>query len=501
MSHTDPGPELRRKDPILVVLVGPSGSGKSTWAATHFAPNQIVSSDSLRATVGFGESDLAASADAFAILHQIVEARCRRRLTTVVETLGFDTALRLAMRTMAAANNIECHAVVFDTPPDVCRERNRSRSRVVPASVLTSQFSTMKQVRPLVESEPFERVHINVYRVGSSVPEIRETTKPAPSPAAPLARGRGVQFGLHLGEFPARPEQHREHLREVAEAAEQAGFDALWVMDHFRQIPQVGREWDDMLSATSTLGFLAGVTTCVSLGALVNCITHRNLAVLGREVATLDVLSGGRAICGLGIGWHEKEHAAYGLDFPSVTQRYELLEDALQFLPLLWGKGSPSYVGKRFSAPEAICYPRPLQTKLPILVGGSGERRTLALVARYANACNLFGDADTVRRKLDVLHRHCSDVDRDRAEICVTHLSTALVGDTPGDVAGCVERLRLTKRTLNTHHPGTIEDHIARVGELAAAGVDQIIVRLPMVDLDAVSRYGKVIAGVIAGVR
>ena len=256
-----------------------------------------------------------------------------------------------------------------------------------------------------------------------------------------------------------------------------------------------------MLSATSTLGFLAGVTTCVSLGALVNCITHRNLAVLGREVATLDVLSGGRAICGLGIGWHEKEHAAYGLDFPSVTQRYELLEDALQFLPLLWGKGSPSYVGKRFSAPEAICYPRPLQTKLPILVGGSGERRTLALVARYANACNLFGDADTVRRKLDVLHRHCSDVDRDRAEICVTHLSTALVGDTPGDVAGCVERLRLTKRTLNTHHPGTIEDHIARVGELAAAGVDQIIVRLPMVDLDAVSRYGKVIAGVIAGVR
>ena len=149
-------------------------------------------------------------------------------------------------------------------------------------------------------------------------------------------------------------------------------------------------------------------------------------------------------MAGLGIGWFEREHDLYGWDFPSRSRRYDLLEDALQLLPLLWGKGSPRFEGRTVTVPEAICYPRPLQDHVPILVGGSGERRTLRLVARYADACNLFGDAATVRHKIEVLHRHCADVDRDPAEVTVTNLTTAQVIDAgderPADHAGTTRR-------------------------------------------------------------
>ncbi len=174
-------------------------------------------------------------------------------------------------------------------------------------------------------------------------------------------------------------------------------------MDHFRQIPTVGPAWHDMLDSWTTLGFLAGATARIRLGTMVTGVTYRNVAHLGKIVATLDVLSGGRAICGIGAGLVRGEHAAYGWDFPPVGDRYALLEDALELLPLLWGPGAPPYRGRVISVPEAMCYPRPLQERVPILVGGSGERRTLRLVARYADACNLFGDADVVRRKVAVL--------------------------------------------------------------------------------------------------
>jgi alkanesulfonate monooxygenase SsuD/methylene tetrahydromethanopterin reductase-like flavin-dependent oxidoreductase (luciferase family) len=193
-------------------------------------------------------------------------------------------------------------------------------------------------------------------------------------------------------------------------------------MDHFRQIRQVGRPWEDIPEAYTALSYLAGVTSSIRLGALVTGITHRNPVLLGKMLATLDVLSGGRVIAGLGASWDEKEHEAYGIHFPSLSDRYDLLEDTLQLLPLLWGKGTPGFEGKTFSAAELISYPRPIQDQIPIIVGGSGELKTLRLVAEYANACNLFGDPETIRRKLEVLHRHCADVGRDPGEIMVTHL-------------------------------------------------------------------------------
>jgi F420-dependent oxidoreductase-like protein len=252
-------------------------------------------------------------------------------------------------------------------------------------------------------------------------------------------------------------------------------------MDHFVQIPQVGREWEDMPESYATLAFLAGVTERIRLGTLVTGAGYRNLAHLAKVIATLDVLSGGRALCGLGAGWYEREHRLYGWRFPPLAERFARLEDALELLPLMWGPGAPPFDGRTITVPEAICYPRPLQERIPILVGGSGERRTLRLVARHADACNLFGDPATVRRKLAVLRGHCEAEGRDPAAIAVTHLAAARViapGE-PREGAGAA----------------TADEHVGRLRELAEAGVQTAIVGLGDADGPAsVERFADVIA-------
>ena len=186
-------------------------------------------------------------------------------------------------------------------------------------------------------------------------------------------------------------------LGEAAAIAEAVGFSSLWVMDHVVQIPQVGRPWDDMLESWTTLAWLAARTTTIRVGPLVTGVTLRNPAHLAKIVATLDVLSGGRAICGLGLAWWEWEHHLYGWSFPPAADRYALLEDTLKLLPVMWGPGSPPFAGRVLKIDEALCYPRPLQEHVPILLGGGGEKTTLRLAARYADACNLFGDAGSRR--------------------------------------------------------------------------------------------------------
>jgi F420-dependent oxidoreductase-like protein len=275
-----------------------------------------------------------------------------------------------------------------------------------------------------------------------------------------------LAFGLQLSRFdwPGHPATTATALAEVARAAEDAGFASLWVMDHFLQIPQVGREWEDMLESHTTLAYLAGVTERIRLGTLVTGIGYRNLAHLAKIVATLDVLSGGRALCGLGTGWFEREHRLYGWDFPPLRERFDRLEDALELLPLMWGPGAPRFAGRTTTVEEATCYPRPLQERVPILVGGSGERRTLRLVARHADACNLFGDPDTVRHKVAVLREHCAAEGRDPAAVRVTHLAAARVIGDGEERAG----------------PGaaTVPEHVGRFRELADAGVQTAIVGL-----------------------
>jgi F420-dependent oxidoreductase-like protein len=419
------GPALRLPDPCLVVLVGATATGKSRWAQEWFGPDQVVSSDRLRAVVGTGERDQRASADAFEVLDLIVAKRLRRRLTTVVDSTGLEAKRRSAWRSLAERHGVPAYAVVFEPPAAVVRERNRARGSPVPSRVVTAQLRETAAVAEGLAAEGFAAVH----RAGPV------TLVPAAFMTALDAAVRQkedptmLDFGLQVPRFdwPGHPGTTAAALAEVARAAEEAGFTSLWVMDHFVQIPQVGREWEDMLESHTTLAYLAGVTERIRLGTLVSGITYRNVAHLAKLVATLDVLSGGRAICGVGAAWFEREHRLYGWEFPPLAERYARLEDALELLPLMWGPGSPRFEGRTITVEAATCYPRPLQERVPILVGGSGERRTLRLVARHADACNLFGDPDTVRRKLAVLREHCAAEDRDPAAIEVTHLAAARV--------------------------------------------------------------------------
>ncbi len=293
---------------------------------------------------------------------------------------------------------------------------------------------------------------------------------------------RVLAFGLQVSrfDFPGHPATTGETLAALARVAEEVGFQSLWVMDHFLQIPQVGREWEDMLESWTTLAYLAGVTERIRLGTLCTGITYRNVAHLAKIVATLDVLSGGRAECGIGAAWFEREHRLYGWDFPPLRERYARLEDALELLPLMWGKGAPAFEGRTLTVPEAICYPRPLQERIPILVGGSGERRTLRLVARHADACNLFGNPDVVRHKVAVLHEHCAAEGRDPGAITVTQLAPARVIEAGEERAG----------------PGaaSAEEHIGRYRELAEAGVQTAIVGLGDADgPESVARFAPVL--------
>ena len=479
MTETPDGPPLRLPDPCLVVLVGATGSGKTRWAETWFHADQIVSSDRLRAMVGTSERDQRASRDAFELLDLIVEKRMKRGLTTVIDTTGLEPPRRSAWRALGERHGVPVYAVVFDPPANIVRKRNRERGAPVPSKVVSAQLREVVGVADRLAGEAFAGV--------------RESGPVALVPPGFLtavdAAGRQrenpvmLDFGLQISrfDFEGHPATTRTALADVARAAEEAGFTSLWVMDHFLQIPQVGREWEDMLESYTTLGYLAGVTERIRLGTLVTGITYRNIAHLAKIVATLDVVSGGRAMCGFGAAWFEREHKLYGWEFPPLRERLDRVEDALQLLPLMWGPGSPRFEGKTIVVEEAMCYPRPLQERVPIMVGGSGEKRTLRLVARFADACNLVGDAERVRHKLAVLHEHCAAEGRDPAEINVTHLGAARVSDSrEGEGAA------------------TVEEHVGRFRELAEAGVQTAIVGLSDAEgPESVARF----AGVIGAFR
>ncbi len=284
---------MRLPSACLLVLVGPSGSGKSHWAAENFRPEQIVSSDALRAAVGVSEHDQRAGTDAFEVLDLIVSRRLARRLLTVVDTLGLDAERRGVYLDLARRHGMAAHAVVFDTPADLCRARNRTRARAVPAKVLAAQLAGRDRAAGELPAEGFDGVHH---------PEPVEIVprEMASSPNVGAAPAR-LRFGLQLSSFPGGPEPLAERLAETAAQAEAVGFTSLWVMDHVVQISS-GRPapWEDLPESWTTLAWLAARTRTIRLGTLVTGVTLRNPAHLAKIVATVDVLSGGRAVCGAG---------------------------------------------------------------------------------------------------------------------------------------------------------------------------------------------------------
>ena len=222
-----------------------------------------------------------------------------------------------------------------------------------------------------------------------------------------------------------------DSIKKLATSAENNGFDSFWVMDYFHQIPMIGKPEEPMLESWTTLSVLAGLTTQIKLGTLVTGIIYRYPTVLAKIAATLDVLSKGRLFMGIGAAWNEDESHAYGIHFPPANERLSRLEEAIQIIRKMWTEEpSASLNGKYYQIHNAYCNPKPIQKPSPpILVGGSGERKTLKIVAKYADACNLFGSAETVKGKLNILKEHCKSVGRDYDSILKTKLGVIVIDD------------------------------------------------------------------------
>ena len=472
---------MRLPDPALVVLVGASAAGKSTWAARHYRTEEVVSSDTLRGVVGSGPRDLDASADAFAMLESIIAARLGRGLTTVVDTLGFDPARRRRWLTRAREVGLPAVAVILETPDELCRRRNAARDRPVPAPVLAGQLAHRLAASAEIADEGWDLV----------VPVTPDTlpSGPAPSRREPRAveertASTGVEVVLQVSRFPWG-EDPLGWLRDVALAADEAGFAGLALMDHLIQIPQVGRAWDPIPEPWVALGAIAGLGTGLRLGTLCTPVTFRQPGITAKAAATLSALTGGRAFVGVGAGWWEREHAAFALPFPPAPERLDELEYSIRVMRALWAPGTKPYAADGVFLPETTCYPRPV-APIPVVVGGNGEHRTLRIAAELGDACNLTTtDPVVLQRKIAVLHQHCAAVGRDPAEVAVTLLDLPVVGHDRDDVWARVERLR-GRTAAATYaartHAGTVAEHRDRHAALAELGVSTVFLSPP--DLD-----------------
>jgi F420-dependent oxidoreductase-like protein len=322
-------------------------------------------------------------------------------------------------------------------------------------------------------------------------------------------------MGLQIPSFtyPGVPDAELfERVADIATTAERAGFDSVYVMDHFYQLPLLGPPNDPMMECYTLLSALAARTSTVKLGAMVGGVSYRNPALLAKEVTTLDVISSGRAIWAIGAGWFELEHEGYGFDFGTFTERFEKLEEALQIGKSMFVNDTTTFDGKWFHVKEALNVPRPVTPGgPPVLVGGSGEKKTLRIVAQYADACNVFGQPEDVRRLMGVLDDHCATVGRDPAEVWRTRLGTVVVGRTMEEADGKVARRfgvsKLTdlpedtqanlRRMLLIGDEATI---LESVQSYLDAGLDGMIFNLPDAhDLEPVEMAGAMLSKVLLG--
>lgn len=300
-------------------------------------------------------------------------------------------------------------------------------------------------------------------------------------------------------------------LSTLVAKVENKGFDSFWVMDHFHQISVVGKPEEPMLEGWTTISVLAGITTRIKLGTLVTGVIYRYPSILAKIAATLDVLSKGRLFLGIGASWNEEESLAYGIgestnnsgnnnetspiSFPSNKERLLRLEEALQIIRKMWTEEpSASFKGKYYQIHNAYCNPKPIQKPTPpILVGGSGEKRTLKIVAKYADACNLFGSAETVRKKLDILKTHCRNVNRDYDSILKTKLGVVVI-----DNDGLMAKKKVQQAFIGMPEAqlrefaiyGTPDDVLKQIKEFEDVGIQYLIVDLePQREIEAVEVF------------
>jgi alkanesulfonate monooxygenase len=287
-----------------------------------------------------------------------------------------------------------------------------------------------------------------------------------------------MQVGLHVSNFtwPGGPQTLAADLSRVATAAEDAGFAKLSVMDHMWQIEHIGPPEHEMLEAYTTLGYLAARTTKINLLAWVSAVVYREPGLLAKVSTTLDILSGGRAYLGIGAAWFEGEARGLGLDFPSTSERFERLEEALQICLQMWSDDDGPYKGTHYQLERTLNSPQPLtQPHPPILIGGAGEQKTLRLVAQYAQACNLFATPE-LPHKLDVLRSHCEAVGRNYDDIEKTVMGPLDPGADGSNVDSLIEQMRWAADLGVTHFHGSVPG-VASIAplELLAARVIPVV--------------------------
>jgi len=320
---------------------------------------------------------------------------------------------------------------------------------------------------------------------------------------------RLIRLGLQLPTFEYRGVEDAnlfERISDIAQSAEQHGFDSLWVMDHFYQLTMISDPSDNMFEAYSLLSALAARTSTIRLGCMVGGMTYRNPAVLAKTVTSLDIISSGRAIWGIGAGWYEQEHVDYGIEFGTFTDRFEKLEEGLQIVKSMFVNDTTTLHGKWFHVDNAMNFPKPIQAGgPPVLIGGGGEKKTLRMVAQYADACNVFGGPAQVRRSMQVLDEHCERLGRDPGSICRTRLGGFVVGDTVEAARRKLEsRLGVVIADLPEEQRNRVQQSYVigdpdTVGEavqqLLDAGLDGLVVNMPIDgDADEVAFTGDVLA-------
>ncbi|WP_372488184.1 LLM class F420-dependent oxidoreductase [Rathayibacter caricis] len=280
-----------------------------------------------------------------------------------------------------------------------------------------------------------------------------------------------MQVGIHFMNFtlPGGSAGIAPILGATARTAEDVGCEWFTLMDHYFQMEQFATSEDPMLEGYTSLGFLAGRTERLRLGLLVTGVTYRHPGLLAKIVTTLDVLSGGRAMLGIGAAWYEREHLGLGVPYPALKERFERLEETLRICRQMWSDDDGPFEGEHYRLAETLNHPEPIQKPgPPILIGGGGEKKTLRLVAQYGDACNLFATgAEAVAHKLDVLRRHCDELGRDYDAITKTIIGG---GDPIGDPDGFVRAMEeyaaigITLVELSPQGPDP-EGYVARLGE------------------------------------
>jgi F420-dependent oxidoreductase-like protein len=317
-----------------------------------------------------------------------------------------------------------------------------------------------------------------------------------------------VTLDLHLPNFNypgVGPDAEFEKIVAIAESAERSGFSSISVMDHLHQIAGIGPPENYMFDGNTMLAGIAARTSKLTLGTLVGGVTYRNPALLAKITTTIDVISGGRAWLGLGAAWFEGEHEAYGFEFPPLGRRFEYLEESLQIVRAMLTQERASFEGEHFRVREAYNNPKPIRGDIPIMVGGSGERKTLRMVAQYADGCNLFAaDAEHARHLLGVLEGHCERLGRDPAEITKTAMGNYVIADTKEAAEAKVRRLveegmmmpGRAERTMAAD-PDTVGEHASSLKEAGIEGMTTAIA--DVFDPESVARYGQVLGAVFNG--